>query len=126
MNSGNFVNFTNHPSALWSDSQRSAACAYGNLVDYPFPEVDPFCDANDIEVLAQKCVNEIMQRNPSTVLCQGEYSLAYAVTFLLHKKRIPVVAACSSRMVEEINEDGVTKRKSIFQFVQFREVGKNF
>ena len=36
-----FINFTNHPSGLWSKAQLDAASTYGKIVDLPFPNVPP-------------------------------------------------------------------------------------
>lgn len=124
MKSTSFINFTNHPSSQWSESQILAAKSFGEIIDLPFPSVDPFCDEEEIEQLAKQYVDKITDNNPVAVLCQGEYSLAYAVTFLLRQKQIPVLAACSSRMVTEVSVNGETRRESVFQFVRFREMGK--
>ena len=32
------VNFTNHPSAKWSQGQLEAVAQYGSVVDVPFPQ----------------------------------------------------------------------------------------
>ena len=32
-----FVNFSNHPSSLWSENQRKEAEKYGEIVDLKFP-----------------------------------------------------------------------------------------
>ena len=36
-----FVNFSNHPSSLWSENQRKEAEKYGEIVDLKFPSVNP-------------------------------------------------------------------------------------
>ena len=51
-----FVNFTNHPSAQWSDRQRREALKYGNIQDIPFPDVDPLGDHDYIDGLADSCI----------------------------------------------------------------------
>ena len=33
------INFTNHPSALWSAEQKAAAQVYGKVIDLAFPEI---------------------------------------------------------------------------------------
>lgn len=35
------INFTNHPSALWSAEQKAAAQVYGKVIDLAFPAIDP-------------------------------------------------------------------------------------
>ncbi len=44
-----FINLTNHPSTKWGADQLAAAKKYGNIVDIPFPAVDPEAssDTND-------------------------------------------------------------------------------
>ena len=35
------INCTNHPYEIWNDAQRKAAAAYGEVLDMPFPQIDP-------------------------------------------------------------------------------------
>lgn len=36
------LNLSNHPSSLWCDEQKKAAeTLFGEIVDLPFPQVDP-------------------------------------------------------------------------------------
>lgn len=39
-----FINFSNHPHALWSAEQQAAAQRYGTVVDLAFPAIDPAAD----------------------------------------------------------------------------------
>lgn len=111
-----FVNFTNHPSAIWGKKQYDEARIYGEIVDVPFPEVDPTADEDYITSLADTCMKEILKHHPTAVLCQGEFCLAYQVIGRCKTLGIPVLAACSERCVEEIgNQKTVT-----FSFVRFR------
>ena len=123
---GGFINFTNHPSSLWYQEQRVAVEEYGEIEDYPFPRVPAQDDEDMVERLAEKCAREIIEKQPAAVLCQGEYTLAFAVAFLLRKKGIKVLAACSERCVAETQEEGAVKKESLFRFVRFREIGKAF
>ena len=43
-----FINHTNHPSQYWSDEQLTAAHQYGEVVDIPFPLIDPTLSSNEI------------------------------------------------------------------------------
>lgn len=122
--SSKFINFTNHASALWGREQMQAAEIYGEVVDCPFPAVSADCDEREIRQLALNYTEKIIAMQPAAVLCQGEYSLAFAVAFLLIQNDIPVLVACSERCVEERKEGETTKRESIFRFVRFRELGK--
>ena len=117
-----FVNFSNHPSARWSDEQAAAARQFGEIVDIPFPAVDPHASSRDLDVLSDRIMTQIMRAKPKAVLCQGEFTLAFAVTKKLQKQNIPVYAACSERnVIEKTDPDGNTVRESVFRFVRFRE-----
>ena len=113
-----FVNFTNHPAATWSDVQLAAAEKYGEIVELPFPVVHSTSSEKDITALADELADKIMAMDPAAVMCQGEFTLAYAVIRRLRSNGIKVVAACSERMVE-MNEEG--KKVVTFHFEQFRE-----
>lgn len=114
----NFINFTNHPVDTWDERQIASAEAYGKIVEFPFPMVKAGSDELEIMALAESAVEKIMDMEPAAVLCQGEFTLAYAVIVRLKQKGVKVLAACSERMVE-INEEG--KKVVSFHFERFRE-----
>ncbi len=116
-----FINFSNHPSKNWNKEQLAAAGTYGEIVDISFPQVPAYATEQEIEALAQESVQQILIMKPDCVLCQGEFCLAYRVIELLKDKGIKVVAACSEREVEEVNEGDTVKKISHFTFVKFRE-----
>lgn len=112
-----FVNFTNHPSSKWEKKQRDCAVKYGEIVDIPFPPVDPMADRNEIALMAETYVDKIMEYAPAAVLCQGEVCLAYRIITALKSKNVVVLAACSNRnTIDKGNQKLVT-----FTFEQFRE-----
>ena len=113
----NFINFTNHPRKLWEESQIIAAEEYGDIIDLPFPMVEPEVDEETISNLASKCVDSILKFSPAAVLCQGEFTLCFAVVQMLREKGIRTLAACSKRSVREYGN----RKVSEFHFVQFRE-----
>ena len=115
-----FVNFTNHPSANWSEKQRAAAEKYGSVVDVSFPQVDPALTEEDVKQMAGDCVDRILDENPAIVQCQGEFTLCYSVVTELKKRGIPVVAACSRRLVEEVGGKGEDTKVVRFVFEGFR------
>ncbi len=116
-----FVNHTNHLSENWSSEQKIAAKSYGKIIDIPFPEVPPNFNSNEIIQMVSKNLQEILKFNPSTVLCQGEFTYTFAMVEELKNLKIPVVAATNERIVEEIKEnDGSTKKISTFKFINFR------
>ena len=117
-----FINFSNHPSSLWSEKQREAAKQYGEIVDLKFPSVNPDDSKDDLIRLAETCTEQILKFKPQCVMCQGEMGLVYHVVRKLKEEGIRVVAACSHRMVEEtIDENNNSVKSSKFVFVQFRE-----
>ena len=100
----------------------TAAQAYGELVDVPFPNVD--ADATPAEVAAQVEENlaKILAHKPAAVLCQGEFNYTFALVARLKNLGVTTVAATSERVVvEEILPDGSARHISTFRFVQFRE-----
>jgi len=119
----NFINFTNHPSNKWSKEQIAAAKEIGDVYDIPFPNVDPEGDEDYIKLVANDYVKRILANKPSAVLCQGEMTLAFTVaSILLAEHGIPVIAACSERIVTEVAEEsGEIRKQSYYKFKKFRE-----
>lgn len=116
-----FINHTNHFARYWSSKQRMAAERYGEIVDVPFPSIPASAKTAEVTELALQTGRELLRLEPAAVLCQGEYTYTYALTMFLQAHGIPVLTACSERIVNEsVNEDGSTVRQSIFQFVMFR------
>ena len=124
-----FINFTNHPSGRWSGEQYNAAArVHGKIVDLPFPNVPTEADPGRISEMAEENIArmESLFRNlddgmPAAVLCQGEFTLAYAVIHRLLRKGITVVSAVSDRNVREIQVGDETRKEVVFRFVGFRE-----
>ena len=117
-----FINLSNHKSITWSKEQKEAAEKWGEIMDYPFPNVLADADENDIAAMSEKIVGELMEKNAKAVMCQGEFTLSYSIIRKLKELGIPVLAASSERVVEEqVLEDGTVERISKFRFVRFRE-----
>lgn len=119
-----FVNFSNHDSSKWSDSQLSAAKKYGDIINVAFPMVPPTATKEEIQELAEKSTQEILVNFPSIVMVQGESTLVYAVVQRLQSKGVPCCAACTRRRSEEelqqLSAAGLT-REGMFAFMGFRE-----
>jgi hypothetical protein len=118
------LNISNHPSSRWDDKQTSAAIAdWFEVMDYPFPQIDPAMHTNDVCGLADKIFNEIMNdpkyENLTAVMIQGEFSLVINLANAFHAAGIEVVVATSERNTVE-NPDGTKTVK--FEFCQFRSV----
>ena len=117
-----FINFSNHNSSNWSKEQIDAARKFGDIVDVSFPSVPANADSKDVMDLANSNVEKILKLNPDCVMCQGEFTLTYAIVNMLKEKGIKVVAGCSDRdVVERIDENGLYEKKAIYRFVQFRD-----
>lgn len=116
-----FLNFSNHPSALWGQEQRAAAEQFGELADLAFPRVAADMTSEEVVRLAENYADQILKKHPDCVLCQGEFCLSWHVISLLKKAKVRVVAACSERIAEEVYGEAGTEKKSVFRFVQFRE-----
>lgn len=116
-----FINCSNHKSETWSVEQKKAAEQYGEILDLPFPNVATSADQKTVEQLAVQTAKKILQYHPDMVMCQGEYTLTYAIVKLLREHKIPVGAACTERkVVEKHLEDGSVQKTSRFQFAGFR------
>lgn len=118
-----FINFSNHPYALWSAEQQ-AAQRYGKVVDLAFPAIDPAADEAALDSLATVYADRILHLDPDAVLCQGECTFVYRVVQRLEAAGIPTLAACSRRKSQETTyPDGSTLKRSIFAFAGFRRYG---
>ncbi len=117
-----FINCSNHKSIDWSAEQKSAAKAYGEIVDVGFPTVAATSNEAEISEIADGLFEKIKDYSPACVMCQGEFTLTYSLVKKLLDANIKTVAACSEREVEEVKlEDGSTQKKATFRFVGFRE-----
>ena len=115
-----FINLSNHPSSGWSEEQLNAARNYGEIVDIPFPQVEPAATAADVHELAGELVAAILEYGEAadlTVHIMGEMTLCYAVISRLQAFGICCVASTTERNVTVVD----SKRVSEFHFVQFRE-----
>jgi hypothetical protein len=112
-----FVNLSNHPSAMWEETQITAALALAERIqDIAFPAVPPDADEKAIAALAEECAAKVPPET-SHALVQGEFTLTVELVRRLQARGITCLAATSEREVEE-NGDG--RRVSTFRFVRFR------
>ena len=117
-----FINLSNHKSSDWSEKQLNDALQYGEIIDLPFPEINPYKSRAEINELAEKYFDLIIGYDNSTVMVQGEYTFTFKIVEKLKKRGIKVVAACSERkVIEKVSTNGTTIRQSVFEFIQFRE-----
>lgn len=115
------VNFSNHPSAQWSEAQLSAAQAYGEVIDLPFPQVNPSMSEKELQTLSSHYVDKIQamaKGDGATVHIMGEMTFTFKVVTRLKEIGIKCVASTTERKTT-YNNDGV--KLSEFSFVRFRE-----
>lgn len=116
-----FVNFSNHPTAKWGKKQLVAALQYGEVADLPFPVVAPDAENQELQTLAQDCVQKILSMgdaNSITVHIMGEMTFTFMVVTRLKELGIRCVASTTERKTT-YNDDGT--KLSEFSFVKFRE-----
>lgn len=115
------INFSNHPLTTWSKEQVEAAKEYGEIIDLPFPAVNPDASHEEIKDLADEFVEKILsiskERNV-TVHIMGEMTFCFMVVSSLKEKGIECIASTSNRNTEVTSDN---KKISDFQFVRFRK-----
>jgi len=118
------INLSNHPLAQWSEKQiQEANKLFGEIVDLPFPQIDPQIDSNEIVEIAKEYLKKIEQiakdKNENVVVhIMGELTFCFALIQLLKQKGIKCVASTTQRNVIE-QEAG--KKTLLFNFVRFRD-----
>ncbi len=118
------INLSNHPSHLWGENQKTAATAYGKLVDLPFPAIEPTASTDAISLLAEQYEVKIRQLlatdtdSAFAVHVMGELTFCFALVLRLQKAGITCLASTTRRETVE-NGDGL--KTSRFEFVRFRE-----
>ena len=117
-----FINLSNHPYEKWNQKQLDMAKQYGDIVNIPFPAISPYASSDDIDHLVAEYEKKIKQYDDPVVMLQGEYIFTYRLVSRLKKEDIKVLASCSDRRtIEYIDDEGYTKRESVFEFVEFKE-----
>lgn len=116
------INCTNHPLSEWSEGQIEAAAKWGEIKDFPFPQVSPFATSDEVDALAESMVSQIIEYHPDAAIVQGEMTLCYALVSKLKNNGIPTFAATSDRKtVVKKDSNGNTIKTSLFEFATFRE-----
>lgn len=119
------INLSNHPSSSWPQNQKDMAKAqYGEVVDLPFPQVDPEASAGDIQNLAATFLEQCKAMagkfgfEQFAVHLMGEMTFSCYLVNLLNQAGVQCVASTTRREVKT-NEKG--EKVSNFQFIKFRE-----
>ncbi len=116
-----FINCTNHPLAMWSEKQKEEASRYGQVVDFPFPTIEPWMTTDDLREQARKTAEQIGAMHPEAVLLAGEFTFVFMLADKLLQDGVRVLCTCSRRMTTEVKRpDGTSEKKAIFSFEGFR------
>lgn len=117
------INLSNHPSTQWPAEQIDAAkLQFAQVVDLPFPQIDPVGDEAYIQILVDDYLKKIKQlatengSDKPTVHIMGELTFCFVLVQALHNQGVDCVASTTERIVHE--ENGV--KTSEFRFVKFR------
>lgn len=95
---------------------------YGEIVDIPFPDVNPRGSNEYINSLVEEFYDKVIEYDNPVVMLQGEFIFTYRLVCKLKANNIKVVASCSERKtVEYTDKNGCTTKQSIFEFVDFKE-----
>lgn len=115
------INLSNHSIKHWSKEQFHAASVYGELVDLPFPAVDPHGDEDYINRLTDEYlihIKSISGNDELVVHLMGEMNFCFALIQKLKAAGILALASCTDRNTFDLS-DG--KKEVHFRFVQFRQ-----
>lgn len=116
-----FINFTNHPSSVWENSQIEAAEVFGQIVDMEFPSVDGRGDEHYIAGLVSQYVSRIRELSPNSegtvIHIMGEMTFTCAMVNSLQQNGYICVASTTERNVTLLGDGS---KKVQFQFIRFR------
>ena len=115
------INCSNHPYAVWPEAQREAAKPFGEVIDLPFPQVEPKQTGDELRALTDGLAEKIEAMEPDLVLVAGEFSLLFMLVDRLLQDGVPVACGCAARETTEfVRPDGATEKKAVFRFAGFR------
>ena len=112
------INFSNHSTKHWEPTQlETAVQVYGSIIDVEFPVISPYLTKLEIDSLAIKHVNSLVELEPQAIHIMGELNFTLSCVEKLKKRNIKCVASTSERETKYVD----CTKISIFRFVQFRE-----
>ena len=111
------LNLSNHPFTNWSELQKTNAIEqYHEVIDIPFPHIDPNWSSDEVLLLVDEYVSKVMLMPPATLHVMGELTFVFYFVEQCKAIGIPCVASTTERIVQE--RDG--QKVSTFRFVKFR------
>jgi hypothetical protein len=115
------LNLSNHPSISWPENQLLVAkTQFGQVVDVPFPQVDPTLDEDGLADLAGLYAAKLVEMKPTAVHLMGELTFCFALVRLLQARGVACLASTTHRTTQNL-PDGTKVSK--FEFVRFRQYG---
>ena len=116
------LNCSNHPYDTWTDAQSEAAVSqFGEVVDHPFPKVEPSWDIDRLRCEVGAYADEIEALRPDAVFAAGEFTFLFMLVDRLLADGIEVVCSCSARNTVETRDAMCNNVKtSVFAFERFR------
>jgi len=120
------INLSNHPYKYWLEGQiMIAKREFGEVIDLPFPDINPEAKPAGIKAAAEKYTEKIIRlsekyndtNKPFAVHLMGEMTFSFALVSMLLKKDIRCVASTTERITEQKD----TRKISEFRFVRFRD-----
>jgi hypothetical protein len=112
------LNVSNHPFETWGyDQQEEALKRWDNVVDMPFPLVDPNWDEIALQQFVKRNLEEIVKLKPHAVHIMGEMNFTFQMVYFLMQQRIPCYASTTERLMEMRGEQKISQ----FKFVHFRK-----
>ncbi len=114
------LNLSNHPSSAWSVEQMNATVEqFEQVVDMPFPNIDPHATSEEVEQLAYQYARTLHSQyihGLTSLHIMGEMTFTYALLKAL-KNSFDCYASTTERTAFE-EADGCKTVQ--FKFVQFR------
>lgn len=115
------INLSNHPVSNWSSEQLKSASKYGDIIDIPFPIIDPSGDEEYIAKLVEDYIGKIEQypnKDDIIIHLMGEMTFTFAIVVRLQDLGYKCIASTTKRDVKEITS---LKKEVSFGFVRFRK-----
>lgn len=117
----NLINLSNHPLQSWSDEQLCAARKqFAEIIDYPFPAVNPHLDSEQLYPMAGTLVYELKEKYPAEQFAlhiMGEQTMSFLLIQLLMTAGYRCLSSTSDRLVDVKEGHKIVR----FQFQRFRD-----
>lgn len=119
-----FLNLSDSAVEGWSDEQIEATRALkcGEAVELlgGLPELDPDADDEQIEQLARDLASRAVAQGAAGACVDTDPSLTFALVAELQARGIRCFAPATRKVTEEVEVDGVVKKKTALRFARWR------